>query len=131
MYRCVLAVLLVVALGTPCSFADEPPVDCPAIRQDNRRRTNYPGESSMPIELIAVVQPVELQQPGDGRKEGMVVDVGKILYGHTNERRIRIVWPWRLSDKPQIVALAPDVFESKGTFQFKYELGTEEEWAAA
>jgi WD40 repeat protein len=119
-----------VGISAHIAAADEFRIDCPAIRQDDRRRTNYPGETAMPIELIAVVRPVAVKQPDD-RSDITEVDVGRILYGHTEEQRIRIRWPWRLSDKPQVVALAPDIYEPAGTYQLKYTIDAAEEQAMA
>lgn len=132
---CALVTALVSCLGTVAAAQTYDPrseVVCPAVRQDNRRRTNAPFETEQPIELIALVKRTSGPTPQeDPRRENNVVEVEilKTLYGRSDAAKIRIIEHFRVPTAPMLAALTAAPYGKQHDYEVKYWISPDEEWS--
>lgn len=103
---------------------------CPAIEQDEGRRTNYPGESERPVSLVVLGPTKVIKAPSEG--DGVFeVTVEKVLYGSTSAKKVRYAWLWDHTEGggTQITALAEAPYEGEAEFDQRYIMPASDEAA--
>ena len=128
---CPLLYFFLTCTMSACGMAAEaqPRVVCPAIQQDDRKRTNAPMEAARPVELVVIGPCKRVGEENPGGAEQFEIEVQKVLYGGaTAGKTVRFQWWWDVhADMPEIFALAPTAYEDQALWEFRYSLPSQEE----
>jgi WD40 repeat protein len=112
--------------GSPSTAAAEAdlPVVCPAIAQDDAKRTNFFGEAELPVGLV-VLGKCKTITPTSGGKGVFEVQVEKVIYGSIPGKTVRFTYNWNAEEGvPLVLALTDSIYGD--VCELKYSLDASE-----